>query len=268
MNRFQLGIVLETTGLPVRQALAAASRLGVAGVQIDAVGDLAPDRLTATGRRDFRNLLKSYNLELTAVHCPLRKGLDAAEHQQQRIEHVRKAMQFAFDLGPRVAVAPMPKVPTDPASPRAVTLRETLLDLGGFGDRVGVRLALEGGLDPGEATRDYLAAFDTGGLAVNFDPANFLFNGHDPVKSLTAFAGNVIHTHARDGRSATLSGGAKEVPVGAGDIEWMAYVATLEAVEYRGYLVVDRETGENRFADVAAGVKFLRRFVPAASGLS
>jgi sugar phosphate isomerase/epimerase len=266
MNRFQLGIVLETTGLPVRQALAAASRLGVAGVQVDAVGDLAPDRLTATGRRDLRNLLRSYNLELTAVHCPLRRGVDAAEHQHQRIEHVRKAMQLAFDLGPRVVVAPLPRVPAEPDSPRAVTLRETLADLGAYGDRIGVRLALEGGLDAGDKVRDYLATFDTGGLAVNFDPANFLFNGHDPLASLTALAGSVIHTHARDGRAATLSGGPKEVPVGAGDIEWMVYVATLEAIEYRGFLVVDRESGENRFADVAAGVKFLRRFVPAASG--
>lgn len=261
MNRFQLGIVLETAGLPVRPALAAASKLGVAGVQVDAVGDLAPDRLTATGRRDFRNLLTTYNLELSAIHCPLRKGLDAADFQSERIEHVRKAMQLAFDLGPRVVVVPLPKLPTEPTDKRAVTLGETLRDLGGHGDRIGVRLALEAGFDAADKTRDYLAGFDSGSLGVNFDPANFLFHGHDPVASAAAFAGTVVHTHARDGRSATLSGGPKEVPVGAGEIEWMVYVATLEAIEYRGYLAVDRESGESRFADVAAGVKFLRRFV-------
>ena len=261
MNRFKLGVVLETTGLPVRRALGEAAKLGVAGVQADALGDLVPDRLTDTGRREFRNLLRSHNLELAALNCPLRRGLDVAENLQPRVEHVRKAMQLAFDLGARRVIVPLPKVPDDAAAPRAITAREALTDLGRHGDRVGAVLALEGGLDPGEKVRDYLNTFDTGSLRVNFDPANFLLNGFDPLASLAALAGKVEHTHARDARTATVSGGAREVPVGAGDIEWMVYVATLESIDYRGFLTVDRETGNDRFRDVATGVTFLRRFV-------
>jgi sugar phosphate isomerase/epimerase len=196
----------------------------------------------------------------------LRRGLDIAENLQPRIEHLRKAMQLAFDLGCRKVVAPMPRVPDDPASPRGVTAREGLLAVGTFGDRVGAQLALEAGLDPGDKVRDYLNTFDTGGLAVTFDPANFLLNGFDPLGSLAALAGKVIHTHARDARTATVSGGAREVPVGAGDVEWVAFVATLESIDYRGYLTVDREAGEDRFADVTAGVQFLKRFVPVSAG--
>jgi hypothetical protein len=44
----------------------------------------------------------------------------------------------------------------------------------------------------------------------------------------------------------------------------MVLVATLESVGYRGYLTVDREAGDDRFADAAAGLKFLRRFAPRA----
>jgi sugar phosphate isomerase/epimerase len=266
MNRFKLGIVLETVGLPVRQALPEAAKLAVQGVQIDAVGDLAPDQMTATGRREFKTLLRTFNLELSALNVPLRRGLDVAENLQPRIEHVRKVMQLAFDLGARKVIVPLPKVPDDPASPRAVTAREALSALGSFGDRVGAQVALEAGLDPGEKVRDYLATFDTGSLGVNFDPANFLLNGFDPLASLAALAGKVIHTHARDGRTATVGGGAREVPVGAGDIEWMVYVATLESIDYRGFLTVDRETGDDRFRDVAAGVQFLRRFVAQPAG--
>jgi L-ribulose-5-phosphate 3-epimerase len=263
MNRFKLGVVLEPLGLPPRQALQAAAKLGVAGVQADAIGDLAPDKLGDTGRREFRTLLKGFDLELAALNCPLRRGLDSAENQQQRIEHVRKVMQLAFDLGARKVVVPLPRVPTDAAAPRAVTLREALLDLGGFGDRIGTQLCLEAGLDAGDKVRDYLGTFDNGGLAVTFDPANFLLNGFDPLASLSALGGRVAYTQARDARTATVSGGGKEVPVGSGDIEWMIYVATLESVDYRGFLAVDRETGDNRPADVASGVKFLRRFVGA-----
>jgi sugar phosphate isomerase/epimerase len=52
----------------------------------------------------------------------------------------------------------------------------------------------------------------------------------------------------------------QEVPLGAGDVEWMAFVATLQVLEYRGFLVVKRDHGENKYADVANGVGFLRRF--------
>ncbi len=260
-NRLRIGIVAESTGLPLRQAVAAAAKMGATGVQIDAAGDLTPDRLGETGRREFRNLLKSFALDLTAVNCPLRHGIDTAENQQQRLDHVRKVMQFACDLGSRTVVVPGPKLPDDPASPRGQLLREAVLNLGPFGDRVGVLIAFEVGYDPADKVRDYLATFDCGSLKLNYDPANMLVNGHDPLANLAGLKGWVAHTHARDARAATVSRGSQEVPLGAGDIEWMAYVATLQAIEYDGYLTVERETGNTKLADVTNGVKFLRRFV-------
>ena len=56
-------------------------------------------------------------------------------------------------------------------------------------------------------------------------------------------------------------GSGREVPVGTGDVDWPAYMASLEAIGYQGYLVADREAGAERFAGVAADVQFLRRFV-------
>jgi L-ribulose-5-phosphate 3-epimerase len=263
MNRLKLGIVLETTGLPLRQGLAAVSELAVQGIQIDAAGDLAPDRLSETGRRAFGNLLRTYNLELSALNCPLRRGLDVGEDGQQRIDRVRGVMRLASDLGCRTVVVPLPKLPGDPSAPPAVVLREALQALGSYGDRIGARLALGAGLDPGVEVRDYLNAFDTGSLGVNFDPANFLLAGSDPLAGLAALSGRVVHTHARDART-TAGGGGREVPAGAGDVDWAGYVAALESIGYAGYLAVGRESGADRFADVAAGVRFLRRLVPVA----
>jgi sugar phosphate isomerase/epimerase len=123
-------------------------------------------------------------------------------------------------------------------------------------------VALEAGLDPGDGVRDYLNTFDTGSLAVNYDPANFLLNGFDPLGSLAAMAGKVVHCHGRDARIAPASSGAREVPLGAGDIKWEDLVATLESIDYCGFIAVDRESGGDRAADVAAGVRFLQQFVP------
>lgn len=261
MKRLKLGIVLESLGLPLRQAIAHASEIGAEGVQLNGVGDIAPDRLGETGRREFRNLLRSFNLELTAIGCPLRRGLDSPEDLQPRIESIRAVMQLAYDLGARKVVVPCPKVPTDPLAARALHMRDALSALARFGDRSGTLVGLDGGLDSGGTLLEYLNGYDTASLCVNFDPANFLMNGFDPLESLLALRGRIIHSHARDARKASTSGVPVEVAVGAGDIEWVAYLATLESIDYRGYLCVEHETGDNRRADVDASVRFLRRFV-------
>jgi sugar phosphate isomerase/epimerase len=261
MKPLRIGIVVESTGLPVRQAIAEAARMNAEGIQVDAAGELAPDRLGETGRREFRNLLRSYRQELAALAAPLRRGLDSAENLDPRIEHLQKAMQLAFDLGARRVVVPCPKIPQDPATPRGRTLREVLTALGAHGDRIGTVLALEIGFDPAETVRQYLASFDTGSLKVTFDPANLLMHGHDPLANLTPLKDLLAHVHARDARSASLSRGLEEVPLGAGDVDWMAFTATLQVLDFGGFLTVEREHGENRLRDVASGVKFLRRFI-------
>jgi sugar phosphate isomerase/epimerase len=260
MKPLRIGIVAESTGLPLRQALAQAARLGSEGIQIDAVGDLAPDLLGETGRREFRNLLRSHGQQLAALNVPLRRGLDAADNQQPRIDHLKKVLQLAFDLGAGRVVVPFPKVPEDVTTPRAQTLHEALSVLGGHGDRVGSALAVEIGFDPAEKVKQYLGGFDSGSLKVTYDPANMLMHGHDPVASLTPLKGLLAHVHARDARAASLSRGLQEVPVGAGDVDWMAFTATLQVLDYDGFLVVERDQGEDKLADVASGVKFLRRF--------
>lgn len=279
MNQFKLGVVLESLGLPVRSGLMAAAKLGVQGVQVDAAGDLSPDKLGATGRREFRTLLRSFNLDLAALNVPLRHGLDTFTHQQPRLDHIKAAMQLAYDLGTKKVVVPLPrlqkageaetpKVPADPfpliafaakEPSKAEVLRESLDALGKHGDRVGVFVCLEAGLDAAAEVNAYLDGFETGSLRVTFDPANFLANGHDPLASLMGLAKKVAHAHARDARTGTAAGGAKEVAVGAGEVEWMGLAAGLGAIDYHGFVCVERTGAE---AEVPAGVAFLRRFIP------
>ena len=59
MNRLKIAVRLESLGLPLRRALFEAGRMGVAGIQVDAVGDLSPNQLSETGRREFRNILRT-----------------------------------------------------------------------------------------------------------------------------------------------------------------------------------------------------------------
>jgi len=262
MNRITIGVRLESFGLPLRRALQEAERIGVSGVQVDAVGDLSPNTLSQTGRREFLHLLRSHNLQLTALGCPLRHGLDTPENQEGRIDHIRKVMSLSFDLGPRIVIAQVGRVPSeDEVSARTTLLTEALTVLGQHGDRSGTVLALETGLESGAALRKYLDRFDTGGLGVNLDPANLLMRDFDPYESARALQGKVVHCHAKDARKSGASRAAQEVPLGAGDIDWMRFLSVLEEIEYRGWLVAERETGGGGPQEMAAAVGFLRRFI-------
>jgi sugar phosphate isomerase/epimerase len=261
MQRITLGIRLESLGLPLRAALEEAARLGAAGVQFDAVGELAANALSQTGRREVRHLLRARQLALTALGCPLRHGLDEFENQQPRLEHVRKTMTLAHDLGTRVVIVQAGPVPETEQDPRAAVLRESLLDLSRHGDRSGTVLALETGLESGAALADWLQRFDTAGLGVNYDPANLLMNRLDPLAAARSLAGWIVHAHAKDARAATASRAAMEVPLGHGDLDWLELLAVLAEIEYHGWLTIERESGTSGRADIAAGLAFLRRFL-------
>jgi L-ribulose-5-phosphate 3-epimerase len=257
----KLGVCLESMGVPIREGMPIAARLGVQGLQVNALGEFAPTYLGETGRRELRNMLRSYALSLTALQCPLRRGLDLAEDLQPRIDYIRQVMALAFEMGPRVVVIPLPKLPTEEEVNRAQLLRESLADLGRYGDRIGTLVALEIGLDPPEKVLEYLQSFDLGSLKINYDPANLVVNGIDPIAGLLTLNKEIVHFHARDARRSTISQGAEEVALGAGDIDWLKLVATLASIEYHGWLTLERHGGDSRLKDITNGVAFLKRMV-------
>lgn len=261
MSKIKIGISGRSLGLGLRAALEEARRLGVAGIELEAAGDLLPERLSQTGRRELRHMLRSHSLELSALNCPLRHGFDTPENLQPRIEHVQRVLALAYDLGARVVIVQAGRIPEKLDDPRAAHLDESLRALGQHGDRVGTTLALETGLESAETLRGFLGRFDTGSLGVNYDPANLLMNGFDPLAGARVLAERIVYAHAKDARAAAASRSAQEVPLGHGDIDWMELLGIFEEVNYHGWLTVERETGSSRREDIAGGVGFLRRFI-------
>ena len=240
--------------MPLRRSLPEAQRLGVRGVEIDATGDLAPQTLTQTGRREIRHLLRSYDLEVAAVFCPLRRGLDVAENQEARIDFVRQVMTLSFDLGPRLVIVQAGRVPETEDDPRFPYLCDALTALGQHGDRTGTQLALDTGLESGEAMATFLDRFDTGSLGVNYSPANLVISGHDPYAAARTLSRRILAVRAQDARRISPNR-MDTVPLGHGDIDWMGLLGVLEEIGYRRYLTVAGDSA----AEAGAGVAFLRR---------
>jgi L-ribulose-5-phosphate 3-epimerase len=231
-----------------------AHRIQAQGIELAAQADLAPQNLSQTGRREIRHLLKSFDLELAAVFCPLRRGLDVVENQQPRVEFVKQVMSLAFDLGPRLVIVQPGRLPQKDDEPLGPLMRDALDSLGRHGDRIGTRLALDTGAEDGAAMAAYLDHFDCGSLAANFNPANLLISGHNPYEAARALGGRIAHAHAEDARTVSPNR-LQRVPLGHGDVDWVQLLATLEEVEYRGYLTVNG----NDPAELSTGLQFLRQ---------
>jgi L-ribulose-5-phosphate 3-epimerase len=242
--------------MPLRRSLPEAQRLGVSQVEIAAQGDLLPQHLSESGRREVRHLLRSHNLELSAVFCPLRRSLDTAESQEARLDFVRQVMTLSFDLGPRLVIVQAGRMPAKPEDANFPLMRDALESLGRHGDRTGTRLALDTGLESAEELTQFLARFDTGSLGINFNPANLLISGHNPYDSARVFHKRIFHADAQDARRVSPNKTAT-VPVGHGDIDWLLLLGTLEEIEYRGPLDV---RGDDP-AELRSGVNFLRRLI-------
>ena len=75
------------------------------------------------------------------------------------------------------------------------------------------------------------------------------------------FIQNVIDLVAEGGFEALLEKTGKlfeEVPLGAGQVRWDAYLAALKASGYDGFLTIEREVGGDPRADIAMAVNFLK----------
>ena len=104
MIRHPLGLRLDPDR-PVRDQLYEAARLGARGVVLDATGDLAPHRLSETGRRELRHVLRTVELSLVGLSMPTRRAFDTTDQLDDRIRRADAAFGMAYELGTKLVLA-------------------------------------------------------------------------------------------------------------------------------------------------------------------
>ena len=50
----------------------------------------------------------------------------------------------------------------------------------------------------------------------------------------------------------------KELPLGQGKVDVPAWIAALSAIDYNGYVTIEREVGGNPYGDIVKAVVFLK----------
>lgn len=255
----KIGAMTASFRKPFRESLEAAAALGVDGVQIWATpgsGELNPSATTESDIKDLLATLKRLKLEISALCCDLGRGFVTADHLAEDIPLTKRMMDLAQRLGVRVITSHIGTMPDDPNAPGWRIATEALEDIGAHGDKIGVVFASETGPESGADLAKFLRGLKAKSIQVNYDPANLVMGGFDPVQGVYDLKGYIAHTHAKDGTSGSKRG---EVPLGEGEVPWPRYLRALKETGFDGYLAIEREVGENPAADIAAAAEFLRK---------
>ncbi|MDB5351195.1 MAG: sugar phosphate isomerase/epimerase [Planctomycetota bacterium] len=231
-----------------------AVRVGARGVVLDASGDLGPDRLSETGRRDLRQTLRSIELSLIALNLPTRRPFDSEDDLDTRLARADRAFAMAYELGSRLVLVRAGAVPAEEAAVRHAAFFDALSELGKRADHRGVRLAIETGTEPGPVLAAVLNTIASPGLAASLDPATLLRMGHDPVMAARELAGWVAHAYASEagGGSSRLVSNPRGFGFPGGVLDWEEYLGALEEIDYRGFLTIWPDPSGDQAAQFAA----------------
>jgi sugar phosphate isomerase/epimerase len=135
---------------------------------------------------------------------------------------------------------------------------QTILDYCG---QNGQTFHLETGQEPAAGLLEFMRAVNRPNLLVNYDPANFLLYGtDDPLTALDQLAPYVCGVHCKDAISADVPDRlGEEVPLGVGEINFPELLGRLRGLGIMGPLILERESGLERVADILAGREYLSR---------
>ncbi len=128
-----------------------------------------------------------------------------------------------------------------------------------------VQLALETGQETAETLVRYLDHLPD--VRVNFDPANMLlYSMGDPLSAFDMLAPHIVQVHIKDAVSPARPGTwGTEVPVGTGEVDWTRFIHGVRTRCPHANMMIEREAGDNRLADMQRAIDHLTPLLSTAS---
>jgi sugar phosphate isomerase/epimerase len=188
-------------------------------------------------------------------------GLAPEATCEERLQECKQIAQFAQELQVNVIGLHLGFIPEAVNSKTFKRLIRVTRELCDYCEKNGQWLHLETGQEKAVVLLDFIQQVDRVNLAVNFDPANMiLYGAGEPISALRLLGHRVKSVHCKDAKWSAYPGkewGA-EVLQGRGDVNWEAFFVTLNDLDYRGPLTIEREiTGEEQLEDIKKAVVFV-----------
>ena len=187
-------------------------------------------------------------------------GFDPDDRWADRRAHVERCAALAGELGLPLVSTHIGFVPASNTDAYR-TLLERAADAAELLAARGATLVVETGPEPAAVLLQFLNDLRVRTVGVNYDPANMILYGMgDPIEALRTLGHRVRHVHIKDAVASGQRGveWGEEVPFGRGQVPVVDFLAELERVGYDGPLIVERERGGDRAADVRTAVRTLQ----------
>jgi sugar phosphate isomerase/epimerase len=189
------------------------------------------------------------------------------ELREHRIQIAHLYSDLARELGVPSLAMHLGFFPKDPTHPDYQFLRKAVEKMAQKCADNGQSLHLETGQESAWELMQLIMEVDRPNLGVNFDCGNFLLYGTDePIYALKILTPFVRGVHCKDGFRPTEPGKlGKEVPLGQGQMDFPQFIADLRDMNYRGPLIIERETGPNVKSEIQNGREFLEGLLSTAN---
>jgi len=180
---------------------------------------------------------------------------------EANLANIRATVRIATELGLKLVTFHVGFVPENAACPEFAKTLARLATVTEIFASAGLELALETGQEAAPTLAALLRQLDQPGLGINFDPANIILYGQgDPIAALHVLRPWVRQVHIKDARHTRVPGTwGEEVIAGTGEVDWRRFFATLKGTQFAGDLVIEREAGTQRVADVRAAREVVLR---------
>lgn len=275
---FKIGTLADWFGKGIIEGIKESKKCGAEGVQLYAAGEFDPRTADPELIRKVRRTAADHHQEIVALCCELGGyGLEKAEDNPEKIRYLEKCAELAQQLDCRILTMHIGVIPDDEQDPVYRDMLEAGQKIASFLAPAGLSLAIETGPDSAAVLRRYVDACGRG-IAVNFDPANFVMVGaDDELNAVRILSDKIVHTHAKDGVSRRKVSPAyfyhkfaegdlewmqqsdicSETPLGQGSVRWDAYLKALKEVGYDGYLTIEHEIRDDA-REIYDAVLFLK----------
>jgi sugar phosphate isomerase/epimerase len=266
----RLGLIIGV-GKDPDAAIAKVHGLGLPTCQAS-LTDFSPEMVTR-----LKDALQKYGVEATAINTsgpgpdiydfyqgPLTIGLVPRQYRQQRIDHLKRASDFAMQVGVPAIHSHfgfMPEDPNEPAYSEAVeACREVVQHLKENNQMVLYETGQETPITLLRLIKD--VGLDNQG--VNLDTANLILYGKgNPVDALDVIGHYVHGLHAKDGLFPTDPRQlGEEMAIGKGKADFPRLFKRLKELNYNGPVTIEREiSGPQQMEDIKREIVYLRKLI-------
>jgi len=181
-------------------------------------------------------------------------GLAPDATWEQNWMNLQATAALAQQLGLKLVTFHAGFLPHDERDPNFARMLRRLAETADMFAAAKITLGLETGQETAPVLVQLLQQLKRPNVGVNFDPANMiLYDKGDPIAAVRTLGPWIRQVHLKDARRTKVPGTwGEEVVAGTGEVDWRAFFAALQELDYAGDVVIEREAGTQRVADIRA----------------